>query len=131
MSEAPQDRSLATLIGDLTQQASTLVQTEGRLLRAELSEKMTKVGGLATEVLAGAICVLAGLMVLLQALVIALANAGLGAGWASLLVGLVVAGLGAMLIRNGSANFTAAELAPQRTQNQLENDARVLKEQVK
>lgn len=131
MSEAPQDRSLATLIGDLTQQASTLVQTEGRLLRAELSEKMTKVGGLATEVLAGAICILAGLMVLLQALVIALANAGLGAGWASLLVGLVVAGLGAMLIRNGSANFTAAELAPHRTQNQLENDARVLKEQVK
>ncbi len=91
------------------------MQTEGRLLRAELSEKMTKVGGLATEVLAGAICILAGLMVLLQALVIALANAGLGAGWASLLVGIVVAGLGAILIRNGTANFSAAELTPERT----------------
>ena len=70
-------------------------------------------------------------MVLLQALVIALANAGLGAGWASLLVGVVVAGLGMVLLRTGSRALSPAELAPDRTQDQLKRDAHVVKEQLK
>jgi hypothetical protein len=131
MSEASDNRSLATLVSDLTQQASTLLQTESKLFRAEIYEKFVKAGASATEVLAGAICILAALMVLLQALVIALANAGLGAGWSSLLVGVAVAVLGVFLLKNGSAGFSASELQPERTKHQLENDARVLKEQVK
>ncbi len=131
MSDSPENRSLATLVGDLAQQANTLIQTEARLFRAEMSEKLEKAGASAVEVLAGAVCILAGLIVLLQALVIALANAGLGAGWSSLVVGLAVAILGAVLIKNGKSGISASELKPERTQNQLENDARVLKEQVK
>lgn len=124
-------RSLASLIGDLTQQASTLIRTEAKLLRAELSEKMAKVGASAVEVLAGAICLLAALLVLLQALVIALANTGIGGGWASLIVGIAVAVLGLILLRNGSSGLAPKEMTPEKTLQQLENDARAVKEQVR
>ncbi|TIT29639.1 MAG: phage holin family protein [Mesorhizobium sp.] len=123
------NRGLTTLIGDLAQQVTTLLQTESRLLRAEMSESLSKVG--AVEFLGGAICILAALIVLLQALVIALANAGLGPGWSSLLVGIAVAILGIFLLRSGTASMAPSELTPDRTQDQLKRDARVIKEQIK
>ncbi|MBA3448234.1 MAG: phage holin family protein [Pseudaminobacter sp.] len=131
MNEHQDSRSVATLLSDLAQQGTTLLQTEARLLRAEMSEKFHNVGTGAIEVLGGAVCLLAALIVLLQALVIALAEAGLGAGWASLLVGLVVAGLGVFLLRNGSSSMAPSELTPDRTQEQLKRDVRVVKEQLK
>ena len=131
MNDAPDVRSLGTLVSDLAQQVTTLLQTEGKLLRAELGENARKAGAGAIEVLGGAICILAALMVLLQALVIALANAGMGAGWASLLVGIVVAALGALLLRNGSAALSPSELTPDRTQEQFKRDARIVKDQIR
>jgi len=125
------NRSLVTLVGDLAQQVTQLLQTEGKLLRAEMTEKLSKAGTGAIEVLGGAICLLAALMVLLQALVIALAEAGLGAGWSSLLVGVAVAILGVVLMRNGSAGLNPSDLAPDRTQDQLKRDVRAVKEQLK
>ncbi len=125
------DRSLTTLVADLAAQGGTLVRTEAKLLRAELTEKLGKVGTSAVEILGGAICLLAALMVLLQALVIALANLGLGGGWASLLVGVAVAALGLVLIRAGRASLELEEIQPEKTMNQVQQDARVLREQVK
>lgn len=122
-------RSLAALIGDLTDQAGTLLRTEVRLLRAELSEKLGKAGTAATEILGGAICLLAALMVLLQALVVALAQTGLGIGWASLIVGVAVALLGILLLRSGKAGLDPVAMKPQKTLQQLEKDARTVKEQ--
>lgn len=100
-------------------------------MRAEISEKASKAGAGAVEILGGAICLLAALLVLLQALVIALASAGLGAGWSSLLVGVIVALLGVTLLRNSMAGMTVSELTPDRTQDQLKRDARVIKEQLR
>jgi Putative Actinobacterial Holin-X, holin superfamily III len=131
MAENPDSRSLSALISDLAQQVTGLLQTEGKLLRAEMTEKLTKAGAGAIEVLGGAICLLAALMVLLQALVIALADAGLGAGWSSLLVGVLVAILGVVLLRTGTASLNPSDLTPDRTQNQLKRDVRVVKEQLK
>lgn len=124
-------RSVPSLISDLAQQATHLIQTEARLLRAEMSEKLTLIGTGTAEVAAGAICLLAALLVLLQALVVALAKAGLGAGWASLLVGVVVALVGVFLIRNGSKSFDAKNLSPDKTQGQLRQDVQLAKDQVK
>ena len=129
MSDQHDNRSVATLISDLAQQASTLVQTEVRLLKAEMSEKASKVGTGVAEMAAGAICLLAALIVLLFALVAALAETGMGPGWAALLVGVIVALLGVFLLKNGSTSFT--NLTPDRTTEQLGQDARVVKEQLK
>jgi hypothetical protein len=131
MKEMQDTRSLTTLISDLAQQATSLLQTESRLLRAEMSDKFKQAGAGAAEVLGGAICLLAALLVLLQALIVALTKAGLGAGWSSLLVGVVVAILGVILLRTGMSSMDPANLKPERTQDQLSRDARVLKEQLK
>ena len=74
MTDTPDGRGLGTLISDLAQQVTTLLQTEGKLFRSEMSDKLSKVGAGGMEVLAGAMCLLAALIVLLQALVIALAK---------------------------------------------------------
>ena len=124
-------RGVMGLVSDLADQASTLVRTEFRLLRTELSEKFDQVKSGAIEVVAGAICLLVALLVLVQALVIALAQMGLGGGWASLLVGVVLAVLGYILVKTGSSNMSAANLTPERTQNQLARDAHAVKEQVR
>jgi len=131
MTPGQDDRSLMTLVSDLAQQVTTLLQTEGKLLRTELYEKAEQAGAGAVEVLGGAICLMAALLILLQALVIALAKAGLGAGWSSLLVGVVVAGLGLILVRSGAASMKPSNLTPDRIAAQLKSDANVIKDQVK
>lgn len=120
-------RSLSTLLSDLVQQMTTLFRTETTLLKTELQENLQKVGNGAMEIAAGAILLLAALLVLLQALVVALANV-MGAGWASLLVGVVVAIVGAILLRNGTKNVSPSGLAPDRTMGQLRQDANLAKE---
>lgn len=124
-------RGITTLISDFADQAATLVRTEFRLLRTEMSEKIDQVRNGAIEVLAGGVCLLAALLILLQALVVALAELGLGAGWASLLVGVVVAALGAFLVRRGTSNMATANLMPDRTQEQVAEDARTMKEHIR
>jgi len=123
-------RSLPTLLADLTQQGSALIQTELRLLRAEMSEKLAQVGAASVKVLAGALCLVAALLILLQALIIALARFGLDPAWTSLLVGIVVAVLGAVLIRRGTSQLAPLHLSPTRTEAQLSQDLRAVKDQV-
>lgn len=129
MSES-ETRSVPQLIGDLAADVSNLVRTEGKLLRAELSEKATQFGTGAGEVVAGALCLFAALLVMLQAVIVGLTNLGLGAGWASLLVGVVVAGIGAALLMRGIQNVSPSGLAPERIQEQLRQDADAVKEQI-
>lgn len=126
----PDTRSVPTLVGDLINQATTLVQTELRLFRAEISEKISQAEKGALAIVAGAICLLAALLVLLQALIVALAELGLGAGWSALLVGAAVAIIGAILIKTGSSSLDPSNLVPERTQEQLRRDAQVAKEQI-
>lgn len=131
MSADPDTRSVPTLVGDLINQASSLIQTEFRLFRAEVSEKISQAENGALAIVAGAICLLAALLVLLQALIVALADLGLGTGWASLVVGAVVAIIGAILVKTGTSNIDPSNLAPERTQEQLRRDTQVAKEQIR
>jgi len=124
-------RSIPALFSDLVQQLSTLVQTEGKLLRSELSQSAHKLGSGAMEVGAGALLLLAALMILLQALIVALSNLGLDPAWASLLVGVVVAVIGAILVKRGTANMAPSELTPDRTAEQLRKDAALAQEQTR
>ena len=131
MSASSDPRSVPALISDLATQVTTLMRTEMRLLRAEISEKLGHLAGEAAEVAAGAICMLAALLILLQALVVAVAHIGhMGIGWASLIVGLVVAIIAAVLVRTGTKNIEDMNLTPQRTQEQLKRDAVAAKEQI-
>ena len=134
-------RSVPQLLSDLAKELTTLFKKEGQLIRAELSEKASKVGVGVGEVAAGAICLLVALNVLAAALVVAIArigadqadpaiqSSGIGVGWASLIVGVLLAIIGAVLVRRGTSQMT--DLTPERTVNQVSQDANLVKDQVR
>jgi uncharacterized membrane protein YqjE len=108
-----------------------LLQTEIRLARTELSEKLGKVASGGILIGAGAVLALAGLIVLLLAIVQWLAIAGLPLEWSLLLVGAVVLALGAVLLMKGTNNMKGSALVPHRTIDQLKADLSIVKEQMK
>lgn len=126
-----EQRPLGSIFSDLMRQMSELARTEVRLFSSETQEKLKTARNGLLEVVGGAVCLLAALLVLLQALVVALAEAGLGAGWASLVVGVVVAAIGYLLVRRGTANMSPSELVPERSLDQVRRDVDVAKEQVR
>jgi hypothetical protein len=70
------------------------------------------------------------LLVLLQAIVIALTEL-VGPGWASLIVGVAAAVIGAVLLKKGTDQMKASKLMPERTAHQLKQDAELAKEQIR
>jgi hypothetical protein len=125
------DRSLKDLLADLTESITTLFRQEIQLARAETSEKLTQVGVAIGAIAGGAIMALAALIVLLQALVIGITEAGVPAGWAALIVGVIVAVIAYVLIHKGTNDLKASSLTPDRTMSSLKRDAQVVKEQAR
>jgi hypothetical protein len=123
------DRSLKELFGDLTNSVSTLFRNEIALARAETSEKINHALIAAGSLAAGGILALAALIVLLQALVIALTELGLAPALAALIVGGGVAIIAFVLIYKGINDLKASNLAPSRTVESLRRDAQMIKEQ--
>ena len=78
---------------------------------------------------AGAICLLAALLVLLQALVIALSKI-MDPAWAALLVGVLMTVAGVILLRVGVKTAEPANLTPSRTVRQVGKDAALIKDQI-
>ena len=122
------DRSLKELLADLTHSVTTLFRKETELARAELSEKVSQAGVAAGALAAGGILALAALIVLLQALVIALSELGLAPALSALIVGGVVAIIAFALIYEGMNDLKASSLAPTRTVEALRRDAHMVKE---
>jgi acyl-coenzyme A thioesterase PaaI-like protein len=123
------DRSLKDLLSDLSNSITTLFRKEIQLARAETSEKVTQVAVSLGSIVGGAILALAALIVLLQALVIGLAEAGIPPGWASLVVGVVVAGIAYAMVHKGTSDLKVSHLAPARTVDSIKRDAQMVKEQ--
>lgn len=125
------ERSLKDLLADLTHSITTLFRQEIQLARAETSEKITQVGVALGAIAGGAILAMAALIVLLQALVIGITEAGVPAGWSALIVGAVVAVIAYILIHKGTSDLKAGNLAPSRTMDSMKRDAHVAREQVR
>ena len=124
-------RSVPELLSDLVSQTTTLFRQEGELIRAEMSEKLGQILGAAGALAAGGILLLVALIVLALALVHAVSQLGdMGVGWASLIVGLALAVVGALLLMKGKNSLDAGNLAPRRTMHQVKRDANLVKEQV-
>jgi hypothetical protein len=127
MREANDPRSITQLLSDLTDGVSNLLRKEAELIRAEIAEKITQVEVGAGSLVGGVVCLLVALNVLAGALVIALSEL-IGAGWAALLVGVVIAVIGVVLLKKGSSDMK--NLAPERFTRQTSRDAQLVKDQV-
>jgi len=129
MQHTTDDRSLKELIGDLSGSISNLFRKEIQLARAETSEKITQSMVAVGAIAGGAILALAALIVLLQALVIAIAEMGVPPALAALIVGVIVAAIAYFMIHKGTNDLKASSLAPSRTMDSLRRDTQLAKEQ--
>jgi len=130
MAQRDDTRTIVNLITDVIGDAAHLFQTEIRLIRTEINEKIARMASGGTLVAIGAVAGLAAVFLLLQAIVRWLAVAGLPDQWGYLLVGLVVAGVAAALLMKGINNVKSTNLMPDRTLDQLKADFATVKEHV-
>ena len=130
MLNTPRRPGVVTLFTAAIAQSADLVQTEFRLARAEVSEKLAALRiGLALMAV-GAIFLIAALGMLLQALVSVLIAAGMSPPAAILLVAGGAAVIGLVLFLMGQKRLSPEELVPDRTLTSLSRDGRMMKETV-
>src|SRR3954471_8361092 len=112
---ARDERSLGELFGELTREVTTLVRQEATLAKTEITQKISLVGKDVAMLAAGGAVAYAGLLAIVAAVIIGLANAGLP-WWASaLLVGVVIAGIGGALVWSGLNAIKHEDLTPRET----------------
>ena len=122
-------RSLGTLLRDLTHNVSDLVRAEIALARAETSEKVAQAGTAVASIAAGAAFGLAALIIVLQALVIGLAEV-MEPWLAAAIVGIAVAALAWFLINKGQNDLKVTNMMPDRTIKNVRQDARMAADHV-
>lgn len=124
------DRSLGELFGDLARDTGTLVRQEVQLATTEMTHKASQAGRDVGALAVGGLIAYAGLLAILAAVIIALAAAGLPWWLAALLVGVVVAVVGAVLIQRGLGALKHLDLTPRQTVETLKEDTQWAKDQI-
>jgi Putative Actinobacterial Holin-X, holin superfamily III len=119
---------LTSVIQRAASEVSYLIQTELRLARTEVSDKLGQVANGGVQVGIGAVMALAGLIIFLLAIVRWLEVAGLPSEWGFLLVGGGVVLLGIVLLLRGTRSMKGSNLVPQRTLDQLKADLSAIQE---
>ena len=130
MAELRQDQSLASLVGNLMDETTTLIRKEFALAKAEIGEKASQAGSGVAYLAVGGFIVFAGFLVLLDALVLALVELfNISPTIAALIVGIIVAIIGLLVLLKGRSNLKATNLAPERTISSLSKDAQMAQNQ--
>ena len=122
------NKSTGSLLSDALTHVSSLVRSEVDLARAEINDNL-KSAGIAIGMIAGAVVVaLTALNVLTAALVAALTEAGVPAGWSALIVGIALAIVAYFMVSKGTNDLKLSSLAPTRTAKNVKRDAQAVKE---
>jgi hypothetical protein len=130
MTPTQESRSIGELLRDLANDSTALIRQELTLARTEAQDKLQQSIVAVVEILAGALLAFAALIVLLDALVYGLTEAGIERWLAALIVGGIVAAIAFVLVRKGQNDLSATRLAPERTTANLQKDINLIKEQV-
>jgi hypothetical protein len=123
MSGRQDERSLGELFAELSRETGVLVRKEMELATTEMTAKARVAGTHAATVAAGGALAHAGLLVLLAALVIGLAQLGIEPWLSALIVALLTAGVGYALIRSGLTNLRQTNVAPTQTIQSIKETA--------
>lgn len=132
------ERSLGQLIKELTGETTTLLRQEVELAKAEMSEKVSRVGtNLAAVGLGGAVALL-GAMALVAAVTLGLISlldnfmSPEVAMWiAPLLVGAVLAGIGYAMVTKAMATLRQESITPKKTTQSLQENKEWLKSKIR
>ena len=116
------DKGVVDIAGDALKEIAVLLQTELQLLRVELAEKLTLTALSVALIGAGAVFLMATIVLLLQAAVTGLVAYGFSWPIATLMVATATLVIGAGLIWLGINRLSLARLAPSKTLDQLQKD---------
>lgn len=128
MTSEKNDRSTVRLFTDALSQVALLFQTEMRLVRVEVSEKIGQALGNGIKVGGGLVLLLIGLIALVDAAVRWLEIAGLPDEWGYLLIGLVVAAVGGGMLSGGINGLKRTSIVPDRAVRQVSSDLESVRE---
>lgn len=124
-------RSTAQLLTDLYTELTGLFRKEIALVKSEMSQKVAQIAGGVAFTVAGGVLALVGSIFLFQALIYGIASLfDIHEGWATLIVGVLVTGLGGLLAMSGIRAMKLDSLAPNRAISQVRKDAQVIREKV-
>ena len=124
-------RPILSLVSEVGSDFAYLVQTEFRLARAEMGEKVASFAGAGVWLAIGALLGLAGLIVLLFDAARWITVAGLPAEWSLLVVAVVALVAGGLTVMAGVSRLRSSELVPNRTLEQMREDYETAREHVR
>lgn len=127
---ASHDQPIKSLLAELIAGINTLLRQELRLAQAESSEKLTQAMTGFVSLVVGLLVAFSALLILLQALVLALSNV-IAPTYAALLVGGAVAVVAFILILQGQSRVKIGSLAPERTMKAMREDREMVMEKVR
>jgi len=123
MARTQDERSLGELFAELSRETGVLVRKEVELATTEMTAKARTAGMHVGTIAAGGALTHAGLLVLLAAFVIGLAQLGVSPFLSALIVALATMGIGYALVSKGRASLSRANLAPVQTMETLKETA--------
>jgi hypothetical protein len=124
------NRSLGELFSELSRETSTLLRQEVQLAKAEISQKVSKIGRDVAFLAVGGLTIYAGFLALLAALIIGLAE--FMDGWlAALIVGALVIAVGYFLVQKGINELRRVNPVPERTIETLREDKEWIQDQIR
>ena len=124
-------RPIMSLMSEVASDLAYLVQTEFRLARAEVGEKVAAISHAGLYLALGAGLAFAGLIVLLFDIARWITVAGMPTEWSLLLVAVVTLVGAGVLAMVGVNRAKTSELIPQRTLGQMREDYETAKEHVR
>lgn len=128
------DKPLSALFSELTNETVDLVRQEVALARAEMSKKISSAQAGLTSVAIGAAILMAGLFIVLLAvvnMVAMLLPPDLAPWLAPLIVGAVVALIGYGMLKGGSHKLQPKNLVPERTMHSFKRDKVLVEEKAR
>jgi hypothetical protein len=124
-------RPIVSLMTHVASDFGYLVQTEFRLAKAEMAEKLSSVSNAGIYLALGGVFALGGLIALLFDIAHWMARAGLPYEWSLLIVAAVALAIGAVLAMAGVSRLKGTAFVPERTLGQVREDYIVAKEHVR
>jgi uncharacterized membrane protein YqjE len=124
---ATQDRSLGTIIKELTADFSTLFRSEIALLKLEIKDTVTKLGGGAAMFAGAAFVAIFGLAFLFVTITLGLVALGVPAWVSSLIVTVVLFVLAGVLAMMGKKKFSQVNFVPSESVQQIKTDIESIK----
>jgi len=123
-------RSTIELISDAFNEASALLSTEAKLLRAEVNEKINHAVAAIGMMVIAAVFFIGALFLLLQTGVAFLVQMGLSTWVASIAMAIVSGIIGFALFMAGKSALSPEKLKPNRSMTQINRDVAVAKQVV-